>query len=318
MGQKIVFMGTPEFGAIALERLINSGLDIGAVYAQPDRLAGRGMKLHLPETKQIAQKYGIPVFQPPNFRSPEAVVELDKLQPDFLVVAAYGLILPQSVLDIPKIAPLNIHASLLPKYRGAAPVQRAIQENWQPGAKTGVSLMKIALELDSGPVYAFKETLLAQKTSPELAKELALLGAELVISNLPKIANNELLPVPQDAASATYAAKLAKADGKIDWARPVAQVDAQIRAMNPWPGGQANFEIKGKDIACLVRSGRPILEKPELEPGQIVYKDSALHVACADGCYQIDRLQPIGRKEMNGSDFANGLRLNEGIIGRAI
>lgn len=311
-------MGTPAFGARVLDGLLSANLNITGVYTQPDRPSGRGMAQRESAVKQLAHKHGLPVFQPANFRSAEACAELSALEPDFLVVAAYGLILPQNVLDIPRLAPLNVHASLLPKYRGAAPIQRAIQENWLPGARTGVSIMRVVRELDAGPVYASSEVVINNRDFLELSDVLARTGAQLLAEVLPKITSGQLEPQAQAEGSATYAHKVAKADGIIGWNKPVLEVDALVRAMNPWPGAQAKLELAGKITPVLIRSGRPGQSPAQDAPGAILRAKSGLAIACSDGWYELGRLQVQGRKEMEAREFANGQRLHEGLVGKAL
>lgn len=308
-------MGTPDFAATILESLAQANMNILAVYTQPDRPAGRGMAVKTPPAKQVAQKYGFPVYQPASFRSPDAISELASLKPAFLVVASYGLILPQAVLDIPAIAPVNVHASLLPAYRGAAPIQRAIAENWQEGAQTGVSIMRVIHELDAGPVYAIRATPIGRHTARSLTGELARIGAELLLETLPAIANGELVPIAQDGA-ASYAHRLAKKDGVIDWQKPALEVDALVRAMNPWPGAHAIFELSGKRMPVLIRAGEP--RDLKLAPGEIWLTKDGLMAGCGEGSLRIDLIQPEGRRAISGQDFANGHRLAPGLAGRTI
>lgn len=311
-------MGVPEFAASILEKLIAAGENILAVYTRPDKSAGRGLKMRESAVKTVAETHNLQIFQPPNFKTPESVAELSGLMPDFLVVAAYGLILPREVLDIPIIAPVNVHASLLPEYRGAAPIQRAILENWGPEAKTGVSIMRIAPELDAGPVYVKAEVAIGRQTAPELSFELARIGGDLLEWVLPKIAARQLDAVPQNDSLATYAPKLTKEDGIIVWDRPLLAVDAQIRAVNPWPGSRTTFEIGDKNIAVLIRAGEPGEKGENLAPGTIVRDRRGLCVACADGLYRIESLQIAGKRETDGAGFANGLRLKPGVVGKAL
>lgn len=314
-GANIVFMGTPRFAALALEKMLTAGLNVSAVYTQPDRPAGRGMTLHQSEVKQLAQKYDLPVYQPVNFRSSDDIAPLAALAPDYLVVASYGLILPQAVLDIPKIAPVNLHASLLPKYRGAAPIQRAIQENWGPDAKTGISLMRIVLALDAGPVYGKTEIPIGHKNAATLCDELAWAGADLLIRLLPELP--EIEPKQQEESKATYAAKLERTDGKIDWHKPVLAVDAHVRAMQPRPGAYTTLDLNGKSLPVTIHSGRPANFDKSPQPGKIIYSAKKLLASCKDGWYEILTLQQPGRKELSAANFANGLRLASGATGRA-
>ena len=232
-------MGTPELAAVVLRRLADwPGGEVLAVYTQPDRPAGRGQKLRPSPVKEAALELGLPVRQPENFRDAESVAELAALAPDVLAVAAYGLILPQAVLDIPRLAPLNVHTSLLPRYRGAAPIQRAIMENWQPGAESGVSIMRMEKGLDTGPVYAQRRIALAEQTAGSLHDALAALGAEALLEVISELCDGTAVAVPQDEGLASYAAKVFKEDGYVDWSLPLAAVHAQIRGVTPFPGAR--------------------------------------------------------------------------------
>ncbi|MBD5641745.1 MAG: methionyl-tRNA formyltransferase [Desulfovibrio sp.] len=306
----LILMGSSGFSAIVLQNLLEAGQRIRAVYTMPDKKAGRGMKKRESPVKILAQENSIPVFQPASFRDPGTVAELGALKPDFLVVAAYGLLLPEAVLSIPKIAPLNIHPSLLPLYRGAAPIQRAIQENWTPDAETGVSIMKLVRELDAGPVYAQRKMPIGRASYFALSDALAHAGSQLLLETLPAIQNG-LLPEPQDDTRATYATKLDRGDGRINWQDSAAQVDALIRAVNPWPGARTEFGIEGSRIQALIREARPGEEAPGMLPGQIQAGKGGLAIACGDKWLEIGRIQLEGRKETSGRDFVNGLRLSD-------
>ena len=237
-------MGTPELAATVLRAV--AGWPAGrivAVYTQPDRPAGRGHKLTPSPVKVLAQSLGLPVEQPLNFKDEESCRKLAEYKPDFLLVAAYGLLLPVPVIETPRFPPLNVHTSLLPRYRGAAPIQRALMENWEEGAQTGVSIMEIVQALDAGPVYAQEALPLAGHTGGTLHDALAETGGRLLLSVLDQFAAGTAHAVPQDETQATYAAKLSKADGYVDWNAPAAAVDARIRAVTPWPGARSLFHF---------------------------------------------------------------------------
>lgn len=309
-------MGTPAFASVVLEKLAHwSGGRVVAVYTQPDRPRGRGMKLVPSPVKVLAESLGLPVHQPVNFRDEAERTRLADLEPDILVAAAYGLLLPKVVLDAARIAPLNVHASLLPRYRGAAPIQRAVMENCGPDAETGVSIMHMEPSLDTGPVYAAVCVPIAGRNAGELTGALARAGADLLVQSLPGIIAGTLTATPQDHAAATHAAKLTREDGHIDWTLPVAQVDAQVRGVTPAPGARAHILCKGPGEAMEVRvmaghaaQGPFSGELPE--PGTIARMAGpagpVLGVACADGFYLLDLVRPSGRKEMTGHAFANG------------
>lgn len=311
----IVFMGTAPFAAVILQGLHEGGYRPLAVYTQPDRPAGRGMSPRASAVKELAETLGLAVRQPENFRAEMDRQALAALKPDFLVVAAYGLILPQAVLDIPRVAPINVHGSLLPGYRGAAPIQRAIMENWQSDAETGVSIMRMVRAMDAGPVYATAAVPLAAQTTETLTPLLAEAGARLLLQVLPQIAAGSLSPCEQDESLVTYAAKLTKEDGVIDWSKPVAAVDAQIRGVTPWPGAQAMLKLGDRELPLTIMRGEAG-EKITAEPGIVTFDKDGLTVACCDGLYRVLQVKPKGRKIMAARDFANGLRMTAGVVGR--
>ena len=305
-------MGTPEFAAEVLARLAAwPGGRVVAAYTQPDRPRGRGMRRVPSPVKTLAERLGVEVRQPENFRSEAERNRLAELAPDILVAAAYGLLLPRAVLDAARIAPLNVHASLLPRYRGAAPIQRAVMENWAPDAVTGVSIMRMEPSLDTGPVYATRSVPIAGRTAGEVTEALAVAGGELLVEALPGIVAGTLVAKPQDDALATHAAKLGKEDGRIDWNLPACQVDAWVRGVTPAPGARARIVCKGaaEPLDILILKGRAA-EAPQGSarpaPGTIQKLPSGLGVACTDGIYVLERLRPTGRKDMAGRDFANG------------
>lgn len=318
--RRIVFMGTPAFAAGILKALLDSeDYETAAVYARPDKKAGRGMKTVFSETKKLALERGLTLRQPASFRSEEAALELASFEPDYLVVAAYGLILPDKVLSVPKIAPVNVHASLLPALRGAAPIQRAIMENPGEDAKTGVSIMKIIPQLDAGPVYAACEVPIMRKDYPELEKDLSRVGASLLLKTLRAIDNEGLAPLPQDESQATFAPKLEKADGFIDWTKSAEEVDALVRAVIPWPGAQTVFSIQSasNDLPITILSGRPGAKSAE-RPGAILRHKNGLSIACADRWYELGQARPQGGKPMSAADLANGrIKSGYGICGSA-
>ena len=228
---RIVFAGTPDFAAAHLQALLQAGLNIVAVYSQPDRPAGRGHKLTPSAVKQLAVQHELPVYQPQTLRAPEAQAELAALQPDLLVVVAYGLILPQAVLDIPRLGCINSHASLLPRWRGAAPIQRAIEAG---DAETGVTVMQMEAGLDTGPMLLKTQTpILPEDTGGSLHDRLAELGPPAVLQAIAGLAAGTLQGEVQDDSLATYAHKLGKADARIDWSRPASELALMIRAFNP-------------------------------------------------------------------------------------
>lgn len=314
----VVFMGTPDFAAIILRALHHwSGCTVSAVYCQPDRPAGRGNKLHTPAVKVLAQELGLPVYQPENFKDAATVDTLRTLAPDVLVVAAYGLILPQAVLGIPRIAPINVHGSLLPLYRGAAPIQRAIQDGRR---ETGVSIMRMEAGMDTGAVYHQAVLPIGEHTAGSLHDALADLGARTLITVLGNFAAYP--PQPQDGSKATYAPKMHKSDGFINWDMSAAQVHAHIRAVTPWPGARARVfsAIRGVTRVSLGVGCEGALKPTGIPAGQIwMLSGGELAVSCADHFYSLGTVRPENRKDMSARDFAHGyLDYPQGYCGRCL
>ncbi len=314
----IVFMGTPPFAAHILTKLLASPFcHVTAAYCQPDRPAGRGKKLMPPAVKVVAQEHSIPVYQPVNFKNPEDIAELDALKPDVLVVAAYGLLLPQAVLDIPRIAPINIHGSLLPLYRGAAPIQRAIMDGHE---ETGVAIMKMEAGLDSGPVYCLAKVPVAEHTSDSMHDLLADVGADTLLTILQDMADGkDVAYEAQDHTAFTHAAKLKKEDGFIDWSKNAAVVHARIRAVTSWPAAQARILRPEKDFCDIKLSpgfiGAEIASDDENTTNGAKHpvagdlwrlKDGTVAIATADRWYILSKVRPQGKGEMDAQAFANG------------
>ncbi len=314
----IVFMGTPPFAAHILSQLLQSEIcHVSAVYCQPDRPAGRGKKLMPPAVKVLAEEHNIDVYQPLNFKSEESIAQLAALKPDVLVVAAYGLLLPQVVLDIPRIAPINVHGSLLPLYRGAAPIQRSIMDGHD---ETGVAIMQMEAGLDSGPVYRSRAVPIAEHTADSMHDLLAQVGAETLLEVLQPMAQGEnVSAVVQDHSQSTHAPKLRKEDGLINFQNSAAQVHAQVRGVTSWPGAQARILRPEKDfcdiklspgrIGALVEDMSVISTNVQNKPqaGEIWrLADGSLAIATADKWYILDKVRPQGKGEMNGAAFANG------------
>lgn len=319
---RLIFMGTPIFAAIILEKLLECRkFDVQALFCGPDRRKGRGMKMEFCESKKVAVAHNLPVFQPATLKNAEAAEIIRSFAPDFLVVAAYGFLIPPDILEIPRYAAINVHASLLPAYRGAAPIQRAIMENFQADAETGVSIMQMAKELDAGPVYFQKAVPIARRDRKTVERELALAGAELLVENLDAIANGGARAVPQDVNLVSWAPKLEKADGLIDWRRTVGEVDALIRGVTPWPGARTNFMLLGREgeIPVTILPGEVGEKADNLKPGEIARDRFGLRVACADGWYVPGAIRPQGGREMASADFANGYcRVKSGLCGLAV
>lgn len=298
---RIVFAGTPEFAARHLYALLRVGYSIAAVYTQPDRPAGRGQKLAMSPVKQLAESHNIPVYQPQTLRNADAQAELAALKPDLLIVVAYGLILPQAVLDIPRLGCINSHASLLPRWRGAAPIQRAIEAG---DAETGVTVMRMEAGLDTGPMLSKVSTpITAEDTGGSLHDRLALLGAEAVVEAIPALAAGTLPDKLQDDALATYAHKLNKEEAKLDWSRPAVDLERLIRAFNPWPLCHSTLAGEGVKIyAATVVDGNG-------QPGEILEASrEGLKVACGEGALLLTRIQFPGGKPLAFADLFNARR----------
>ncbi|WP_205231353.1 methionyl-tRNA formyltransferase [Azospira oryzae] len=299
---KIVFAGTPEFAARALAALYEAGHDIPLVLTQPDRPAGRGMTLQASPVKQLALSRGSEVFQPLTLKDEVAQEKLRLLAPDVMVVAAYGLILPQAVLDIPRHGCLNIHASLLPRWRGAAPIHRAILAG---DAESGVCIMQMEAGLDTGPVLLSASTpITAQDTSQTLHDKLAVQGAQLIVSALQRL---PLPAVAQPEAGVTYAAKLDKSEAPLDWRRPAAELDRQIRAFTPFPGTTAVLDGSPLKVwAALPRSESGV-------PGTVLAADKhGILVACGSGSLLLTELQKAGGKRLPVAQFLAGHGVSAG------
>ena len=295
----IVFAGTPDFAARHLASLYASNHKVIAVYTQPDRPAGRGKKLTPSPVKVLAQEHGTDVYQPLNFKSVEAQQTLQSLQPDIMIVVAYGIILPQLILNIPKLGCLNVHGSLLPRWRGAAPIQRAI---WAGDKFTGISIMQMDEGLDTGPVLLEKSLAITPcATSATLYEDLAELGTSALIEALDNLPN--LTPVVQDDSEASYAHKLSKAEAQINWATPALQLCRNVRAFNPWPA--AWFELSSQ--AIKVWQAEVVEAIDEHEPGTVVDIDSeGIEVATAKHNLRLEIIQLAGKKPQSVAEVLNG------------
>lgn len=300
MKEKIIFMGSPDFALPSLKAL-NENYHISAVVTQPDRQAGRGKTLTPPPVKCLALDLGLEVFQPSSLRSKEAVDHLRSLKPDVIVVAAFGQILRKNVLEIPPHGCVNVHASLLPRWRGASPINAAILHG---DSETGVTLMKMDVGLDTGPIISSRAVPIHKETTAgELSDQLATLGGDLLIEYLPKYLAGEITPSDQDDALSTYAPMLKKADGRLDFERPSEQLARQIRAYDPWPG---SFTI-WKEKPLKVHQAHTDVGK-STTPGKREIVNSLPAIHAADGILILDNVQPAGKKRMDGGTFLNGAR----------
>ena len=296
---RTVFMGTPDFGVPALRQLLEHSNVVGVV-TQPDRPAGRGQTLRPSPVKVVAIEAGIPVYQPIRLQSYDSVEPLRAWQPDLIVVAAFGQILRPNVLELPTAGCLNIHASLLPRWRGASPIQHAILMGDE---RSGVSLMKMDVGLDTGPVYKMAGfPLEVTETAATLHDKLAELGGRLLITHLEDIVTGKLQPVPQDDALATYAPRIDKRDGKINWQNNAADIDRRIRAMTPWPGAFTSWENRNLRILQAV----PVSEESEKPAGTIFEREGHLYAQTAAGSLKLLRIQLAGKKATAAADFVRG------------
>lgn len=307
---KTIFMGTPDFAARALEAIIKKGHEVVAVYTQPDKPKGRSKKLIPSEVKVMAEKYDIPVYQPVKLREAENVEKIKEIDPEIIVVAAYGQILPLSILEIPEFGCVNIHASLLPKYRGAAPIERCIIDGEE---KTGVTTMYMAEGLDTGDMIESVETpITAEDTGLSLTERLSDMGAELIISTMKKLEAGTATRTPQDDSKSNYAKMLDKAMGKLDFTKPAAELERLIRGLIPWPCAYTSIEGKSAKIikACVVEN-----KEEDAKPGQIIEVAKKYFViACGKDALKILRITPEGKKEMDTVAFLNGNHIEKGII----
>ena len=298
---RVVFMGTPDIAATCLKKIIADKFEVVGVYTQPDRPKNRGMKLTFSPVKEVALENNIPVFQPENFREDDTVAQLCALQPDVVAVVAYGRILPQRVLDIPPKGCINIHASLLPQYRGSAPYQWAVLDGQE---KTGVTAMYLCREMDAGDMIDTAETDIGpDETAGELLDRLAVLGADLLSKTLSRISCGAVTCTCQDAAKATYAPMLDKSMCPIDWTKTACQVHNHVRGMNPWP--VAVTELAGKRFKVYTTAVTP--GKPGAKPGTVLgLSKTGLEIACGKGGVEIRVLQAEGGKRMTAPDYFRG------------
>lgn len=300
---RIIFAGTPDFAARHLDALLSSGHQVVGVFTQPDRPAGRGKKLMPSPVKVLAEEHGLPVFQPASLRPQENQQLVTDLNADVMVVVAYGLILPKAVLDMPRLGCINVHGSLLPRWRGAAPIQRSL---WAGDADTGVTIMQMDVGLDTGDMlYKLSCPITDEDTSATLYDKLAELGPKGLIDTLQQLADNRVQPEVQDEALVTYAEKLSKEEARLDWSLPAAQLERCIRAFNPWP--MSWLEIDGQPVKVWQAS---VIAGPvNAAPGTIIEANKqGIQVATVEGILNLESLQPAGKKAMSAQDLLNSRR----------
>jgi methionyl-tRNA formyltransferase len=323
MALRLAFFGTPDFAVPSLLRLQASSHLVVAVVTQPDRPRGRGHKLAPSPVKARALATGVPVFQPDRLKDDAFLAAFAELHVDLAIVAAYGKILPKTLLDLPRLGMINVHASLLPRWRGAAPIHRAVLAG---DAKTGVTIMRVVTALDAGPMLATVELAIGpNETTAELEPRVAAAGADLLIAIVNRLEAGPIEETPQDETRVTYAARLERSESRIDWNRPAAAIHNQIRGLQPWPLAAAMLQgrrvlltrseldtthTQGTDVGRVFRPGEPIADVP---PGTIVEVDAdALVVSCAPGLLRIVSIQPEGRAAMSVRDFLNGRHVTAG------
>lgn len=301
----IIFAGTPDFAAQHLQALLDSEHHVIAVYTQPDKPAGRGKKLQASPVKQLAEKHQIPVYQPKSLRKEEAQAELKALNADVMVVVAYGLILPQAVLEAPKYGCLNVHGSILPRWRGAAPIQRAI---WAGDQQTGVTIMQMDVGLDTGDMlHKVTTPILPTETSASLYAKLAELAPPALLEVLNGLATQQFKPEKQDESLANYAEKLTKEEAKLDWTLSAAQLERNIRAFNPWPIAYFSTEDKDGNTQTLKVYQAEVFPHQDKPAGTILSADkNGIQIATVDGVLNLLQLQPAGKKPMSAQDLLNG------------
>ncbi len=307
---RLIFMGTPAFAVPTLEKVVAAGHDVRLVVCQPDRPAGRGQRLQAPPVKAAALRLGLPVAQPEGFREPAAVALLAQHTPDAIVVVAYGKILPRAVLDLPRQGCFNVHASLLPRYRGAAPIAWALLRG---ETETGVTIIRLVERMDAGPMLLQRtEAIRPDDTGGTLAERLAVLGAAALVETLALVAAGRAEERAQDEGAATFAPKLTAADQVLDWKEPAAALRCRVRALAPQPGAQTT--ARGRLLRVLgaeVRERAP--DRWDGEPGMVVGLEPAgIVVRAGEGCLLLTRVQPEGKRPMSAADFARGARLERG------
>ncbi|HEY0838256.1 MAG TPA: methionyl-tRNA formyltransferase [Azospirillum sp.] len=308
---RLVFMGTPDFAVPSLQALLDAGQEVVCVYSQPPRPAGRGQQVQTSPVHRFADERGIPVRTPKSLRNAEAQAEFAALNADAAVVAAYGLILPQAVLDAPRLGCLNVHGSLLPRWRGAAPIQRALLAG---DAETGITIMQMDAGLDTGGMLLKGAVPIGPDTTAStLHDDLAALGARLIVEALAGLAEGRLTATPQPDDGVTYAAKLTREDGRLDWTREAAFVERQVRALTPWPGCWFDAPTAtGTERIKVLKAEPPLPSGPNAAPGTVL--DERLTIACADGAVRLALVQRPGKAPVDGAAFLRGFHLPTGTL----
>jgi methionyl-tRNA formyltransferase len=304
---KILFAGTPDFSVPPLEKILQAGHRVAAVYTQPDRQAGRGRKTRPGPVKKFAEEHGLSIQQPATLK--QEAEKLKSYDADVMVVVAYGLLLPAEILAIPRYGCLNIHASLLPRWRGAAPIQRAIEAG---DSESGITIMQMDAGLDTGDILArFPVPISGSDTGESLHDRLSQTGAEAIVEVLDKLDHYRTNSRPQDDTLATYARKISKDEGNIDWNQDAAQIERKIRAFTPWPGCQTWYE----NVKLGIRRAEAVDETHNANPGQVLKADkTGILIACGSGCLRLLELQRPGGRAVPYRDFLNGMPLQTGTI----
>ena len=306
MSLRVIFMGTPDFAVPTLTEIIGQGHEVVSCYTRAPAQAGRGLELKPSPVHRAAERFGIPVFTPSTLKTPDVAEQIASHQADVAVVVAYGMILPQAILDIPELGCLNLHASLLPRWRGAAPIQRAVIAG---DAESGVCVMKMEAGLDTGPVGMVERLEISpDMTSGELHDRLAPLGADLMVRALAALGRGGLRFTPQPEEGVTYAAKIANAEAKLNWGRPARQVHDLVRGLAPFPGAFAEIDLgKGPERLKVLRTA---LAGGAAEPGMLLDEEGT--VACAEGAVKLLQVQRAGGRPVSGAEFLRGARLAAG------
>jgi methionyl-tRNA formyltransferase len=307
----LIFCGTPQFAVPTLEKLMSAGLSPQLVMTNPDEPRGRGHRVQPSPIKQVAERHGLEIYQPARLKDPATQAFLSKYQPDAMVVVAYGHIIPPWMIDLPQVGCINLHASILPRYRGAAPVAWAIVRGEK---ETGVTTMKIDVGMDTGDILLVQpEPIRDDDTTETLSERLSVMGADLMVETLRKLERGEIVPQPQDSSLATLAPRLKKSDGRVDWTRPAFELARRVRGFTPWPGAYTTFRGKNLHIwraEALLASGGTALAL-----GAISTEGGKLAVAAGDGTQLLlEEVQLEGRKRLPARDFMNGARVQSGEI----